>query len=104
MNRGTTVSQFAKVETFTGINMINVGVFYADTCVNLNLTLQPKACSNGTQTWGQVLIIVLESSTSTFINPQVQVQVKVLSTYVKYKYFYTITSTSTIEIKSKKIK
>ncbi len=38
------------------------------------------------QTWGQVLIIVLESSISTFINPQVQVQVKVLSTYVKYKY------------------
>ena len=54
------------------------------------------------QTWGQALIIVLESSTRTFIN--LQVQVKVLSTYVKYFIPSTITSTSTFEIKTKKIK
>ena len=63
MNRGTTVSQFAKVETFTGINMINVGVFYADTCVNLNLTLQPNACSNGTCNTMNTVYCVLVLST-----------------------------------------
>ncbi len=60
---------------------------------NLNvqrLVIQCVLDQKGKQTWGQVLIIVLESSTSTFINPQVKVQVKVLSTYVKctYKYKY----------------
>ncbi len=48
------------------------------------MQLQAVHESYSQQTWGQVLTIVLESSTSTFINPQVQVQV--LSTYVKYKY------------------
>ncbi len=45
----------------------------------------PPLLAIALQTLGQVLITVLESSKSTFINPQVQVHV--LGTYVKYRYF-----------------